>query len=597
MRTRSDSAYAVYGGIFDCWNDNKLADGPLGFPLDDEKDYCGEDAKSGDRVSRFEGGIIVWRKADQSFECHLHPAGKSLNPERFQTPSEELEATFNCWEAREAQFFAAREYQVRADSPEAECDVVGRAQYEASQEKWNSHLHGVNLGGWLVLERWMKESLFAGVKGKDETCFCVQLGREEATRRLREHWDTWIAEADFEWIAAHGFNAVRIPVGHWIFGAASGYPYHERYGADPHPYVDGGIERLDRAFDWAEKHGLMVLVDLHCAPGCQNGFDNGGLEDVCDWYKKPEYVDFTVLTLERLAERYGKRKALWGIETLNEPHCDKGVPVELLLDFDKRAYGAIRKHCSTDVAVVIHDGFLGGRIFERFDKRFVEPDFRNVVLDAHRYYCFTDDLKHLSPDEAVHHAETSLANELQRLHSMYWTILGEWSLAASGDRDDRKLNGEERQKLYRAQVKASDPVKGQFFWSYKLENGDPAWSLRDAVEKGLRLLPAETLKEKAWVEVHSTTTLEERVKQIVVDSLHAEASAVKPDASFVNDLGADSIDQAELMMNIEDAFKPYVGDNIPAEDAAKFETVGSVIEFLKSKGVPECFKQIIKYQQ
>ena len=80
-------------------------------------------------------------------------------------------------------------------------------------------------------------------------------------------------------------------------------------------------------------------------------------------------------------------------------------------------------------------------------------------------------------------------------------------------------------------------------------------------------------------------TLEEKVKQIVVDSLHAEASQVTPAASFVNDLGADSLDQAELMMNIEDAFKQYVGDNIPEEDAAKFETVGSVIEFLKSKGV------------
>ena len=82
-------------------------------------------------------------------------------------------------------------------------------------------------------------------------------------------------------------------------------------------------------------------------------------------------------------------------------------------------------------------------------------------------------------------------------------------------------------------------------------------------------------------------TLEEKVKQSVVDSLHAEASQVTPAASFVNDLGADSLDQAELMMNIEDAFKQYVGDNIPEEDAAKFETVGSVIEFLKSKGVPE----------
>ncbi len=82
-------------------------------------------------------------------------------------------------------------------------------------------------------------------------------------------------------------------------------------------------------------------------------------------------------------------------------------------------------------------------------------------------------------------------------------------------------------------------------------------------------------------------TLEEKVKQIVVDSLKVEASQVTPAASFLNDLAADSLDTAELMMNIEDAFKQYIGDNIPEEEVAKFDTVGSVIEFLKGKGVPE----------
>lgn len=82
-------------------------------------------------------------------------------------------------------------------------------------------------------------------------------------------------------------------------------------------------------------------------------------------------------------------------------------------------------------------------------------------------------------------------------------------------------------------------------------------------------------------------TLEEKVKQIVVDSLKVEASQVTPEASFVNDLSADSLDQAELMMNIEDAFKKYINGDIPEEEAAKFATVGAVIEFLKSKGVPE----------
>ena len=444
----------VHGGIYDVWKGKGGSNGSLGLPVTDESDYHGPDARPGDRFSKFENGIVVWRADTWQTEVHVNgePPQASAIPVTKAEPSPCV-------------------------SPKP----------TIPDYKPGVRVRGVNLGGWLVLERWMKESLFAGVNGKDETCFCVQLGREEATRRLREHWDTWITEADFAWIADHGLNAVRIPVGHWIFGSASGYPYHERYGSDPHPYVDGGIERLDHAFDWAEKHGLMILVDLHCAPGCQNAFDNGGLEGVCDWWKKPEYVDFTVLTLERLAERYGKRKALWGIETLNEPNWE--VPDWILVDFNWRAYQAIRKHCPPENgAVVIHDGFRDSRIKDVFGGKMPHPEFQNVVLDAYRYQCFgpgpgQPDLRTFDHSANIRHAEGHIADEMRTLNeTVYWTVCGEWSLATGGRRND-----EERQEFFDAQAKAFGNCQGFFFWSYRLENGDPSWSLRTAVERGLLL--------------------------------------------------------------------------------------------------------------
>jgi len=81
-------------------------------------------------------------------------------------------------------------------------------------------------------------------------------------------------------------------------------------------------------------------------------------------------------------------------------------------------------------------------------------------------------------------------------------------------------------------------------------------------------------------------TLEEKVKQIIVESLHSNESEVTLNAHIVNDLGADSLDQAELMMNIEDAFKDFIKESINDEESAKLETVGAVVEFLRSKGVP-----------
>lgn len=82
-------------------------------------------------------------------------------------------------------------------------------------------------------------------------------------------------------------------------------------------------------------------------------------------------------------------------------------------------------------------------------------------------------------------------------------------------------------------------------------------------------------------------TIEEKVKQIVIDTLHCEEQQIKPEANFVNDLGADSLDRAELVMNIEDAFKDVLGASIDESDAEKLETVGSVVEFLRAKGAPE----------
>ena len=78
-------------------------------------------------------------------------------------------------------------------------------------------LRGVNLGGWLVLEKWMNQNLFAGTDAMDETYLCLKLGEDRARERLTIHRDEFIGERDFEDIAVRGFNAVRIPVPFFLF--------------------------------------------------------------------------------------------------------------------------------------------------------------------------------------------------------------------------------------------------------------------------------------------------------------------------------------------------------------------------------------------
>lgn len=346
---------------------------------------------------------------------------------------------------------------------------------------------GVNLGNWLVLEKWMHPDLFAGTTARDEDELCRQLPREELLRRLSAHRMRYITREDFRSIKAHGMNAVRIPVPHFIFGDDPAF-------CDP--YVPC-VEELDRAFDWADQTGLMVLIDLHTAPESQNGFDNGGICGVCKWAQSPARIDRVLQVLEQLAQRYGQRDSLWGIELINEPVSEavwqgiqerypphdparaQGsdfVPLAVLRDFYRRGYAAVRRHMGPEKAVVIHDGF-------RFDAwRDFLADGENVVLDAHWYLGMAGDPT-LTAADYMHRI---LAEHVDRLRAATLpVIMGEWCLA---HRAPEGLAPRERALLYRliadAQLIAWESCLGHFFWSYKLISQPDGWDLRRCIDRG-----------------------------------------------------------------------------------------------------------------
>mgnify|MGYP003423603602 FL=1 len=73
--------------------------------------------------------------------------------------------------------------------------------------------------------------------------------------------------------------------------------------------------------------------------------------------------------------------------------------------------------------------------------------------------------------------------------------------------------------------------------------------------------------------------VEAKVKKIISEQLGVPESDVKPEASFVNDLGADSLDTVELVMALEEEFSV----EIPDEDAEKIATVQNAIDYIKAK--------------
>ncbi|MCM8773186.1 MAG: acyl carrier protein [Candidatus Omnitrophica bacterium] len=74
-------------------------------------------------------------------------------------------------------------------------------------------------------------------------------------------------------------------------------------------------------------------------------------------------------------------------------------------------------------------------------------------------------------------------------------------------------------------------------------------------------------------------TVEERLKDIIAEQLGVKKEEIKPESSFIDDLGADSLDTVELVMALEEEF----GIEIPDEDAEKMTTVGEAIKYIESK--------------
>ena len=81
----------------------------------------------------------------------------------------------------------------------------------------------------------------------------------------------------------------------------------------------------------------------------------------------------------------------------------------------------------------------------------------------------------------------------------------------------------------------------------------------------------------------SDQTIEQRVTTIIVDQLNVNAEQVTAGASFLDDLGADSLDTVELIMAFEEEFKDEIDGEIPEEDAEKLQTVGDVLKYITEK--------------
>ena len=318
-------------------------------------------------------------------------------------------------------------------------------------------LRGLNLGGWLVAERWMTPSLFEGVVASGEAALVRELGVEEARRRLTAHRGTFITKKDFKWIAEAGFDFVRLPVGYWLF-------------AETDDFIDGEIY-LRQAFDWAKEHDLQVILDFHGLQGSQNGQDHSGQVGKIKFYRRGNRGD-ALQTLEYMAKMYGRHPALLGIEIINEPKV-RWLLWRLLRYYD-RAIPLIKPNLASNVKIIVSDAFKPLKMARVLSRRSYA---QHIVMDIHLYQVFGKQEQSMSVDQHLRVVRHDWSQLLTEIGSYMPIIVGEWSagLPGAADREGRA------DEYFQAQHDTfSAEAWAHCYWSYKAP-GAGVWDYRTGI--------------------------------------------------------------------------------------------------------------------
>ncbi|KAJ1656083.1 hypothetical protein IWQ61_004279 [Dispira simplex] len=372
-------------------------------------------------------------------------------------------------------------------------------------------VRGVNLGGWLVLEPWITPSLFSQFDDKpvsgqavDEYTFCEMLGKKEAHRQLVEHWRSWVTERDIQKLASYGLNHIRIPIGYWAFDVKEG-----------EPWVKGAFRYAIKAVDWASKYGLKVVIDVHGAPGSQNGFDNSGKRGDINWEKVDVGFKRQLAVVHSIADYFSAskyRNVVTLIQPVNEP-ANWGLDMSKVKGFYDQTHRIILD-ASPDFHMQIHDAFLPLADWHTLRN----PAWDKTILDTHIYHMF--DVEQLKFSQEQHlRMVCGHKQEIDRSQNhILPTVVGEWSSAVNdctkwlngygrgarydgtyitnapvcanctckGDSDYSNYSPEFREWLRRfteTQMDAYEAGVGWTFWNFKAEQS-PQWNYMLGVEEG-----------------------------------------------------------------------------------------------------------------
>ncbi|KAK3211231.1 hypothetical protein Dsin_015937 [Dipteronia sinensis] len=415
----------------------------------------------------------------QKYVCAENGGGMDVSVSRDVASSWE---TFTLWRISETEFqFRTSQGQFLTCDGEG-CSVSSTAKSPSTPETFaiernNSSRVHIKLKSGTYLQATLGNQLTAdypGTPGWDDNAATFEMtiiannlhgdyqlanghGHDRAKEVLKRHRNSFITAEDFNFLYRHGINTVRIPVGWWI-----------AFDPDPPtPFIGGSLEALDNAFSWAQANSIKCIIDLHAAPGSQNGMEHSASRDGWTDWPSSDHISQTLDVIDFLASRYARHPALLGIELLNEPSAAT-VPLDTLVSYYKQGYQVIRKYSSA--AYVIMCQRIGNA--DPLELYQANVGSHNVVLDLHYYNLFDTFFVNMSAVDNILFIYKSREAQLQALNDAngLLVLIGEWVNewnVTSGSQKDYQDFGRAQLEVYNA---------ASFGWAYwTLKNDRKHW--------------------------------------------------------------------------------------------------------------------------
>ncbi|XP_040997510.1 probable glucan 1,3-beta-glucosidase A isoform X1 [Juglans microcarpa x Juglans regia] len=360
----------------------------------------------------------------QKYVCAENGGGSNVTVSRDVASSWE---TFKLWRVSESKFQLRTSKGQFISCDREGCSVSATAEYPSTSETFfierkNSRVH-IKLESGAYLQATMGNQLsgdYPGMPGWDDNAGTFEMtivannlhgdyqlangyGQDKAKEVLKRHRNSFITVEDFNFLHRNGINTVRIPVGWWI--ASDPDP--------PAPFIGGTLVALDDAFSWAQAYDIKCIIDLHAAPGSQNGMEHSASQDgFIGWPTSPDYISKTLDVIDFLASRYATHPALLGIELLNEPSATT-VPLDTLVSFYMRGYQIVRKYSPTAYVIICQ------RIGNADPLELYQANIgtHNVVVDLHFYNLFDTFFVNMSSADNIQFIYKSREAQLQALNS------------------------------------------------------------------------------------------------------------------------------------------------------------------------------------